>query len=297
MADKTDFKLSSGDGSVSEDTSSVKRPCLVMIKGDFIGEVYELDRGVIQLGRSDEVDLPVSDTSISRRHAMIVRRVDGFYVSDLGSTNGTFLNREVVSKERLLEEGDKITLGKVTFKFTYQDDDDTEYHMLLRNMAVKDGLTRIYNKRHFMESLAKEFEFNQRNHVGLSIIMFDIDHFKDVNDTHGHPAGDAVLRGLAQLVEKVARGYDLFARYGGEEFVLLMRDASLESAVALAERIRSAVEVHQFSYEETTLRITASFGVYHWDGNEEIGRAEALIDFADKQLYRAKQNGRNQVCY
>ena len=173
-----------------------------MIKGDYVGEVYELTNDVIMLGRSDEVDLPISDTSISRRHAMIANRVDGFFVSDLGSTNGTFVNKELVSSARRLSEGDKITVGTITFNFAYQDDDDTEYHQLLRNMAVKDGLTRIYNKRHFMEELSKEFEFNQRNHVGLSIVMFDIDRFKDVNDTYGHSAGDAVLRGIAQLVER-----------------------------------------------------------------------------------------------
>jgi len=295
MSDNTEYKLK--QNSAPEDTSHIKRPCLVMIKGDFIGEVYELGSDVTILGRSDEVDLPISDASISRRHAMIVNRVDGFFISDLGSTNGTFVNKELVGSARKLAEGDKITTGTITFKFTYQDDDDTEYHKLLRNMAVKDGLTRIYNKRYFMESLGKEFEFHRRKQGGLSIIMFDIDFFKQVNDTYGHPAGDAVLRDLAQLVEREARGYDLFARYGGEEFVLLMRDTSLEAAVGLAERIRVAAEQHAFSYEDTELKITVSLGVYHWDGREEVTQAEALVDAADKQLYRAKKSGRNRVCY
>lgn len=297
MPDNTEYKLKIRQGSVSEDTSHIKRPCLVMIKGDYVGEVYELTNDVMMLGRSDEVDLAISDSSISRRHAMIVQRVDGFFVSDLGSTNGTFVNRELVRSARRLAEGDKITVGSITYKFTYQDEDDTEYHHLLRNMAVKDGLTRIYNKRHFMESLAKEFEFNQRHHVGLSIVIFDIDHFKEVNDTYGHPAGDAVLRGLAQLVENEARGYDLFARFGGEEFIFLMRDASLEAAIGLAERVRQSVEQHDFVYDDSILKITTSLGVSHWDGNEDIGQAEALVDRADKQLYRAKNGGRNQVCY
>lgn len=297
MPDNTEYKLKSDRGSFSEDTSHIKRPCLVMIKGDHVGEVYELTNDVIMLGRSDEVDLPISDTSISRRHAMIANRVGGFFVSDLGSTNGTYVNKELVSSARRLSEGDKITVGTITFKFAYQDEDDTEYHQLLRNMAVKDGLTRVYNKRHFMEELSKEFEFNQRNHVGLSIVMFDIDRFKDVNDTYGHSAGDAVLRGLAQLVEREARGYDLFARYGGEEFVFLMRDASLEAAVGLAERVRESVEQHEFEYDGAMLKVTTSLGVFHWDGTEDIGHAEALVDRADKQLYRAKESGRNRVCY
>jgi two-component system cell cycle response regulator len=129
-----------------------------MIKGDFIGEVYELANDVTMVGRSDEFDLTVSDLSISRRHAMNVNRAESFYVSDLGSTNGTFVNKELVGSARHLAEGDKLTLGDITFKFSYQDDDDTEYHQLLRNMAVKDGLTRIYNKRYFSGVLDKEYD-------------------------------------------------------------------------------------------------------------------------------------------
>ena len=148
-----------------------------------------------------------------------------------------------------------------------------------------------------MESLAKEFDFNRRNKGGLSIVLFDIDHFKQVNDTYGHPAGDAVLRGLAKLVETEARGYDLFARYGGEEFVFLMREAPEAAAVNLAERVRASVEAHDFDYDGTTLKITTSLGVFHWDGQEQILSPETLVERADKLLYKAKNCGRNAVCY
>jgi diguanylate cyclase (GGDEF)-like protein len=268
-----------------------------MIRGDFIGEVYELDTDVKMVGRSDEVDLTISDSSISRRHAMVVKRPEGFFVSDLGSTNGTFVNRELVSTARRLNEGDKLTLGSVTFKFTFQDQDDTEYHQLLRNMAVKDGLTRIFNKRYFLESLAKEYEFNLRNQAGLSIVMFDIDHFKEVNDTHGHPAGDAILKDLTKLVETEARGYDLFARYGGEEFVFLMRGAPLEAAIGFAERVRGSVEAHDFKYEGITIKVTISLGVSYWDGGKEVTCPEQLVQQVDEQLYKAKNGGRNRICY
>jgi two-component system cell cycle response regulator len=170
--------------------SEGKRPCLIMIKGDFIGEVYELDPAVTMIGRSDDVNLTVSDISISRRHAMVVFRDKDLYVSDLDSTNGAFLNKALVGSARSLREGDKLTIGSITFKCSFQDDEDTEHHLMLRNMAIKDGLTRIYNKRYFNEMLEKEFEYNRRNHTGLSVEMFDIDHFKAVNDTYGHPAGD-----------------------------------------------------------------------------------------------------------
>lgn len=297
MPDNTEYRLRSVETSSADDTAHIKRPCLVMIRGDFIGEVYELDSDVTMIGRSDEVDLTISDTSISRRHAMVVKRLEGFFVSDLGSTNGTFVNKELVNSARRLSEGDKLTLGSVTFKFTFQDEDDTEYHQLLRNMAVKDGLTRIYNKRYFLESLAKEYEFNHRNHTGLSIVMFDIDHFKQINDTYGHPAGDAILKELTQLVETEARGYDLFARYGGEEFVFLMRGAPLEAAVGFAERVRNSVEVHKFVYEGNEIQITTSLGVSYWDGGDDITCPDQIVQRVDEQLYKAKNGGRNRTCY
>lgn len=295
MPDDTQYKFQA-DGA-NQDTAHIKRPCLVMIRGDFIGEVYDLVDDVTMIGRSDDVDLTISDTSISRRHAMLVNRVEGFFVSDLGSTNGTFVNKELVNSARRVKEGDKVTLGAVTFKFTFQDEDDTEYHQLLRNMAIKDGLTRIYNKRYFIELLAKEYEYSRRNRTGLSIVMFDIDHFKEVNDTFGHVAGDLVLRELAQLVETEARGYDSFARFGGEEFVFLMRGAPLDAAVALAERVRSSIEAYEFEFEDQVLKVTTSLGVSHWDGGDDIACPEQLVERVDKHLYEAKSRGRNRICY
>lgn len=297
MPDNTNYEVVVGEDGSGGDASHIKRPCLVMIRGDFVGEVYELTDDVTMIGRSDDVDLTISDASISRRHAMLVNRVEGFFVSDLGSTNGTFLNKELVNTARGLNEGDKLTLGLVTFKFTFQDEDDTEYHQLLRDMAIKDGLTRIHNKRYFMESLAKEYEYNRRNKTGLSIVMFDIDHFKQVNDTYGHPAGDLILRELAQMVETEARGYDLFARYGGEEFVFVMRGAPLEAAVGLAERVRSSIEAHEFDYDGQILKVTASLGVSYWDGGDNITCPDQIVEAVDKYLYQAKNSGRNRTCY
>lgn len=295
MPDDTQYKFQAN--SAEQDTAHIKRPCLVMIRGDFIGEVYDLVDDVTMIGRSDDVDLTISDTSISRRHAMLVNRVEGFFVSDLGSTNGTFVNKELVNSARRVNEGDKLTLGAVTFKFTFQDKDDTEYHLLLRNMAIKDGLTRIYNKRYFMELLSKEYEYNRRNQTGLSIVMFDLDHFKEVNDSYGHVAGDQVLRELAQLVETEARGYDSFARYGGEEFVFLMRGAPLDAAVGLAERVRCSIEGHEFKFEDKALKVTASLGVSYWAGGDDVACPEQIVEMVDKHLYEAKNGGRNRICY
>ncbi len=294
MSDKTEYRTSQTE--VATPDSEEKRPCLVMIKGDFIGQVYELKQDVTMIGRSDDVDLVVSDTSISRRHAMIVRRANGFFLSDLGSTNGSFVNKEAVMRPEALNEGDKVILGGVVFKFTYQDEDDTEYHTMLRNMAIKDGLTRVYNKRYFTEVLEKECEYNRRNQVGLCVVLFDIDHFKQINDTWGHPAGDYILKNLAALIESEARGYDVFARFGGEEFVFLLRGATLASAVALAERVRFEIEQHVFVYDEVDLKITVSLGVSYWDGESPM-EGETLVEHADRRLYEAKDGGRNRVCH
>ncbi len=292
MSEKTEYSKGSGtDGSAG----SEKRPCLVMIRGDFIGQVYEINAGTTTIGRSDEADLVVSDTSISRTHAIIDRRPEGFFLSDNGSTNGSYINKEPVETPAPLKEGDKVGIGDVVFKFTYQDEDDTQYHTMLRNMAIRDGLTRAYNKRYFNEVLEKEVEYNKRTHEGLSIILFDIDHFKQINDTWGHPAGDFILKNLAQLIENELRGYDLFARYGGEEFVFLLRGSTIEEAVGLAERVRKEVAEHVFTYEEVDLKVTISLGVFNWDGVEEMDET-GFVDRVDQLLYKAKGEGRNRVC-
>ncbi len=294
MADNTQYSV---PAKADEADEPEKRPCLIMIKGDFIGQVYELEKDVTMIGRSDDVDLVVSDVSISRRHAMIVNRLEGFHVSDLGSTNGTFLNKEQVHSAVPLKEGDKLTLGYVTFKFSYQDEDDTEYHLMLRNMAIRDGLTRVYNKRHFDEALAKEFDYNRRNHAGLALVAFDIDHFKQINDTYGHPAGDFILKHLAQLIENEARGYDLFARVGGEEFVFMLRGANAKAAAALADRVRTCIEEHTFDYDDQALKVTVSLGVAVWNGDDSITSPSDLVEAADRQLYQAKAAGRNCVSF
>ena len=294
MPDNTQYRMP-GILEGESDAETYKRPCLIMIKGDFIGQIYELAREVTILGRNEGTDLVVPDFSVSRRHAMIVKKGDAFHISDLGSTNGTFVNREPLLSSRALVEGDKLTLGSVTFRFSFQDADDTEYHQLLRNMAIKDGLTRVYNKRYFMEALQKEFDYNRRVHAGLALVLFDIDHFKRVNDTWGHPVGDLILKQIAQLVEQDARDYDVFARYGGEEFVLLIRGSSMQSGVALAERIRQAVADHRFGSEGEDVRLTVSLGVAYWDGNACVKQMADLVELADHQLYESKHCGRNCV--
>lgn len=292
-SDKTEFKQE--PNIQPENVAVEKRPCLIMIEGDFIGTVYELKKDVTILGRSNEAEIVLSDTLISRKHAMIEDHAGIFYYSDLGSTNGCLHNKQDVLKPTRLSEGDKIGLGNSVFKFSFHDNDDSEYHVKMRNMAVKDGLTNIYNKRYFLEMLNKEFEFNRRSATGLAMVLFDIDHFKAVNDNMGHTAGDYALKELSQLIEKQVRGYDLFARYGGEEFVFLLKGNDINSAITFAERVRIIVEQHNFNYCGQEIPLTISLGVIWWSGNAIISNPENLIEAADKRLYQAKNSGRNCV--
>ncbi len=274
-----------------------KEACLIMIEGDFLGEVYVLSKQVTVIGRTDDVDIMLPDVDVSRHHAMLSRQSREYSISDLGSTNGTRVNTEPLTESTILQDGDKIHISGTTLKFTFQDADDTEYLRQLRLLAIKDGLTRIYNRRYFMETIKKEFSYSARTHSELGLIIFDIDHFKICNDQYGHPAGDFILKNIAALVETEARNYDIFARYGGEEFVFLLRDADQHAAIALAERIREMVASHTFKYDGNNLQISISLGVATYDGISSMNDDQELISTADRYLYMAKNAGRNRTCY
>ena len=291
MSDQTQVRVKKPK---SEKVNLEKRPCLIVVEGDYLGEIYPLEKATITIGRGEDSDIVFAESGISRCHAMLQKEHEGYTISDMRSTNGTEVNGETV-EQSMLKDGDKITIGEVGLKFCYQDDIDNEYHMQLRNLAVKDGLTRIYNKRYFMDTLGKEFIYANRHQLPLSVVIFDIDHFKKFNDTYGHQAGDFVLKMVAGTIEKRIRGYDIFARYGGEEFIFLLRGLSQEVAIAFAERIRKVVDECRFSYEDQELHVTISVGVATMDAENAFQSDEELIAVADQFLYKAKAAGRNCV--
>lgn len=268
-----------------------------MIDGDFLGKVYPLEKSIVLIGRVDEVEITVSDASVSRLHTSITRKDTSFFAQDMGSTNGTKVNHQSIHTSTEIHDGDKLTVGDISFKFTYHDAADTEYHRQLRNMAIRDGLTRIHNRRYFTEMAEKEFAYSRRHNSNLSMIMFDIDHFKVFNDTHGHVAGDFLLRDLATTLENTVRQYDVFARYGGEEFVFLLRGSALAPAVNIADRVRSTTAETVFTYEEQNLAVTVSVGVATYEGDATLSSMEELIRLADRLLYEAKSAGRNCTCF
>jgi len=248
------------------------------------------------IGRDVSCSVQLPDDSVSRRHAAIVTEADQHFVNDLGSTNGTFVNEARVEDRAVLKNGDRVRFGNQIFKYLKSDEIEAQYHEVVFKMMTTDGLTSVYNKRYFMETLDREVVQAQRCHSPLCVMMLDLDRFKLVNDQHGHLAGDAVLVEFAQRARSVLRSGELLARYGGEEFAMILTRASLSDAVSAAERLREIIAATPVAFETTDIPITVSIGVHCFDGRSDAKPAE-LIASADEMLYRAKDNGRNQVQY
>ncbi len=270
------------------------RAYLIVLAGSSVGEMYKISKSSTIIGRGSQADIHVVDDGISRRHAEIIHENDRTLVRDLGSTNGTFCNGERIA-EFSLSDGDKIQVGSTTIlKFTFHDSLDESFQRQMYESALRDGLTKIFNKKYFLDRLESEFAFATRHKSPLSLVMFDIDHFKAINDNHGHLAGDYALSTLAAAVGTTIRQEDVFARYGGEEFAVICRGVDLQGAAAFGERIRRVVATQPYLYQETQLRVTVSVGVAQVS---DVGMREPqdLIAAADEALYEAKRSGRNRV--
>ena len=193
-----------------------------------------------------------------------------------------------------MRDGDKIRVGETTIlKFTFHDRLDESFQQKMYNAALRDPLTKAYNKKYFADQLQTEIAYSRRHRTPLSLIIFDLDHFKNINDTYGHVAGDMVLIQMADAVQGMLRAEDVFARYGGEEFVIILRGIPLQDSGVLAERIRRHIEQTPFMSGETRLPVTVSVGVAEYD--KETEDAMILVEQADMALYAAKQAGRNRV--
>lgn len=266
---------------------------LVVIYGHDLGKKYALDKNAHVIGRSAKTDIHIDQESISRNHAKITNNGKGVAIRDLGSTNGTYVNDEPVD-EHVLRDGDLIKIGRTIFKFLTGGNIESQYHEEIYRLTTIDGLTQIYNKRYFQEALEREVSRSVRYERGLSLLMFDIDFFKRVNDDHGHLAGDTVLKKLAEAVRKAIRREDILARYGGEEFAILLPESTLEQATVLAEKLRAMVEACPFSFDGKTMPVTISVGVAGMPAGAGVG-PDQFVELADQALYRAKNAGRNCV--
>ncbi len=270
-------------------------PCLVVFYGKNLGKRYFLDRPEQILGRSDSVSIQVDQESVSRQHAKITAQSGRAWVADMGSTNGTFINEQRTS-EGELRDGDLLRIGQTIFKYLSGSNIESKYHEEIYRLTTIDGLTQAYNKRYFLETLGRELNRAQRYDREMSLTMFDIDHFKKINDKYGHLAGDYVLRELAGIVTHSIRRDDIFARYGGEEFALVLPEIDKKGAEQVSEKLRGRVEEHAFIFNTHRIPVTVSLGVRSLVHGEPTIDATQFIADADKKLYEAKQGGRNRVC-
>lgn len=267
---------------------------LVQVRGSELGRVRELTGDELLIGRLNEAEIWIGDDGVSRRHARLVRQGESYVIEDLGSANGTYVQSERIER-RVLRDGDQVQFGPTAiFRYSVTDDDQRTLLEQLYSASVTDALTGARNREYLESLLVSELSYAKRHDLDLSFVMFDLDHFKKVNDTHGHPAGDAVLVAVANAVRGELRAEDMLCRYGGEEFAIVLRGIDLLGASKMAERIRVTVATLDIEHEGKVLRATMSVGCATRSELEEPTR-EDLIAVADRRLYEAKHSGRNRV--
>jgi two-component system cell cycle response regulator len=271
------------------------RPYLIVLAGTSMGAMHLLEKPVTLIGRAEKADLRIIDDGISREHSRVLREANKLILEDFGSTNGTYCNGVRVTRQELAE-GDKIMIGTSTIlKFTFHDQIDEVFQQQLTESALRDPLTKSYNKKFFLDRIQNEFTYAERHRLSLALLFLDIDRFKSINDTYGHPVGDFVLQELAGLMAKSLRTEDVLARYGGEEFAVVCRGLDLEPAKMLAERIRRGIEQHRFENGDNVIPVTVSIGVARAP-DPRMRNASDLVVAADECMYLAKRSGRNRVC-
>lgn len=269
------------------------RACLVQYSGPNLGKRYILDEGKMDVGRAPNVNIVVNEQSVSRRHARCYQTNGNIEIEDLNSSNGTYVNNTRIIRRTTLNDGDIIRFGTVLFKYFAHDNIENVFHDKIYRMATIDGGTQTFNKKYLLESLQSEFKFSRTYARDLSVIYFDLDHFKKVNDTYGHNAGDFILKEISTKVKNSIRKEDIFCRFGGEEFVILLPNTDAKTAYELAERIRVSIENHVFIFSSQNLKQTISLGVSQL--NNDMLDPQDLLHDADKKLYQSKKNGRNRV--
>lgn len=270
--------------------------CLVHIypSGPALGTRFPVNDQIVTLGRDEGCDICVREESVSRKHAFIHPGPSACTVTDLNSTNGTFVNDVRVRGECPLKDGDYLRVGNTIYRFLSGGNVEAQYHEEIYRLVIIDALTEVHNKRYFLEDLNRTLATATRYNRPLSLLMIDVDRFKAINDQLGHLGGDATLRELAHCLKQVIRKDDLLARYGGEEFALVLPETPHAEGMEVAERLRRLIAEHPFRYEDKPCSVTISLGVAATEGKDWITTGE-LIEEADARLYEAKRQGRNRV--
>jgi two-component system, cell cycle response regulator len=271
------------------------KPVLTVLTGGASGRQFKVMKGTAVIGRANHAEVRLEDDGISRTHARIRAETGRAWVEDMGSRNGTFVNGQKIAATTELKDGDKIKVGRGTvIRFGFQDDLDESFHENLMSSALRDGLTKLFNKRYFLERLDSELKFAQRHETSIALLLLDLDHFKKINDTHGHLAGDAVLATIAGVLLKAVRNEDVVARFGGEELAIILRATGIDGAHMMGERLRKLVESTHIPIEGKDVKATVSIGIAGYPSTP-CKTLEELVECADQALYRAKREGRNRV--
>jgi len=270
---------------------------LTVVGGLQTGRVLPIPPGQeITLGRADGCTYRMDDASVSGTHVRIVIVAGTHVLVDVGSTNGSFVNDLRVEQPVTLKDGDRVQLGSATLlRFSLVTAEEEAALRKMYEAASRDGLTGVFNRKHLEERIDAEIAYSQRHQTELSLVMIDVDHFKKVNDTHGHLAGDAVLKSTAQTLLRGIRTEDVLARYGGEEFVIVARGVPVMAAGLLADRLRQTIGKAEVLFGGTKIRVTVSAGVASLECCQGKIDKATLLGLADSRLYKAKQTGRNRV--
>jgi diguanylate cyclase (GGDEF)-like protein len=269
---------------------------LVVYAGPALGQLFPLQMGESILGRSPQAKVSLLDEEVSRLHARILMEERGhgptLTLEDLGSTNGTTLNGLKLSGPALLKPGDRISVGHHVLKLVAMDPMERAFHQTLLDQSTRDPLTGLANRAAALAELQARFDLSRRHDRPLCVVMVDLDHFKNINDTFGHGAGDAVLQGFGERVRANLRTSDFAGRIGGEEFLMILSETEMDGAEMYAQRLRSAAEL-VYPLPDGPVQATCSLGVaQRLRGDLEPG---TLLSRADLALYEAKAGGRNRV--
>lgn len=283
-----------------------RRPALVSLRGELMAVPIPLERDQVTIGRAIEADVRLNDSRASRLHARISSNLNpetnqtAYRITDLGSTNGTLVNGEPIS-EVTLSDGDKIVIGDHLFRFDMLDEIDREFQQQIHRLIAHDELTGLLTSKSFFSELRRESARAEAESRPFCVLMMDLDHFKEVNDTYGHLVGSRTLEETGRVIKEALRAGDVASRFGGEEFAAFLLDANYAQALVAAERVRVAVENKEFpvtrmdspnSQEIHHITISIGIAAYPDDATDPIH----LVELADSALYRAKRSGRNRIC-
>ena len=273
-------------------------PCFVVFSGHDLGRPHFLEQPRTVIGRDPRAGIRIDEKKVSRTHCEVaVDAGSKVWLRDMGSANGTWVDGARVTGPVELRDGAMITVGSASFKyFAAGNIEQLLYDKVYQEKTI-DQKTRVFNDKYLMSTLRAEVEVSKSFGRDLCLIMYDLDHFKAVNDTFGHRFGDHVLAKTAELVSANLRANDDLCRYGGEEFTIILRETDLRTAVALADRLRATVAAHVYTVAVGGKKIrhvqTMSLGVVQMTpATADAGR---LIQAADELLYASKRAGRNRV--